>query len=150
MAESKADHHFLPVTELSERFTLSMFSQPSPSLLRKRKRPSLTARKASGSMADLPPLCPGAGAASSSLSVDKDLKAIMSGGVVLSETQLGNMALKAKQDRTRAEQDKQLLAVRERARARPSHGLPRLKTSALTCAISGVSHAVTHRIGLLG
>ena len=33
------------------------------------------------------------------------------GGVVLSETQLGNMALRAKQQRTKAEQDKQLLQV---------------------------------------
>lgn len=33
-------------------------------------------------------------------------------GVVLSETQLGNMALRAKQQRTKAEQDKQLLQVR--------------------------------------
>ena len=35
------------------------------------------------------------------------------GGVVLSETQLGNMALRAKQQRTKAEQDKQLLQVRK-------------------------------------
>ena len=34
-----------------------------------------------------------------------------SSGVVLSETQLGNMALRAKQQRTKAEQDRQLLQV---------------------------------------
>ena len=38
--------------------------------------------------------------------------AAASGGVVLSETQLGNMALRAKQQRTKAEQDKQLLQNR--------------------------------------
>ena len=38
--------------------------------------------------------------------------AVSQGGVVLSETQLGNMALRAKQQRTKAEQDKQLLQVR--------------------------------------
>ena len=35
-----------------------------------------------------------------------------SGGVVLTEAQLGNMALRAKQQRTKAEQDKQLLQAR--------------------------------------
>ena len=43
---------------------------------------------------------------------DATLAAQASGGVVLSETQLGNMALRAKQQRTKAEQDKELLAVR--------------------------------------
>ena len=38
-------------------------------------------------------------------------KSLAPNGVVLSETQLGNMALRAKQQRTKAEQDKQLLQV---------------------------------------
>lgn len=40
------------------------------------------------------------------------MAATSSGGVVLSEQQLGNMALRAKQQRTKAEQDKQLLQNR--------------------------------------
>ena len=45
--------------------------------------------------------------------------AAAAGGVVLSETQLGSMALRAKQQRTKAEQDKQLLQVCDpRVRAR--------------------------------
>ena len=63
-------------------------------------------------MAELPPLTPKAASASTTLSVDKSSGGIMTGGVVLSETQLGNMALKAKQERSKAEADKQLLAVR--------------------------------------
>ena len=41
-----------------------------------------------------------------------DAVAGSSSGVVLSETQLGNMALRAKQQRFKAEQDRQLLQVR--------------------------------------
>ena len=44
--------------------------------------------------------------------------AAQSGGVVLSETQLGNMALRAKQQRCKAEQDRQLLQVCARRQAR--------------------------------
>jgi len=40
-----------------------------------------------------------------------DAVAGSSSGVVLSETQLGNMALRAKQQRFKAEQDRQLLQV---------------------------------------
>ena len=40
-----------------------------------------------------------------------DAVAGSSSGVVLSETQLGNLALRAKQQRFKAEQDRQLLQV---------------------------------------
>ena len=72
-----------------------------------------------------PPMTPHFGATSSSA------LAAGAGGVVLSETQLGSMALRAKQQRTKAEQDKQLLQVRPYAThwAPPARSLGTLPAS---------------------
>ena len=48
------------------------------------------------------------------------LEGIKSGAIVLTDAQLGNMALRAKQQRTKAEQDKQLLQVRGGGGSPPS------------------------------
>lgn len=91
-----------------------------------------------------PPMTPHFGATSSSA------LAAGAGGVVLSETQLGSMALRAKQQRTKAEQDKQLLQVRPYAThwAPPARSLGTLPASKW-CSLSGqalnsVPSSVTH------
>jgi len=59
-----------------------------------------------------PPLSPEAAMPPSTPGTTDIAAAASSGGVVLSETQLGNMALRAKQQRLKAEQDRQLLQNR--------------------------------------
>ena len=58
-----------------------------------------------------------AGGTSTSLDGGAMTKGSLSGGVTLSETQLGNMALRAKKERKRAEDDRELLRVRLRSLA---------------------------------
>ena len=78
-----------------------------------------------------PPMTPQFGATSSSAI------AAGAGGVVLSETQLGSMALRAKQQRTKAEQDKQLLQVRPHTpRTAPSPARRRAPCRPVSAALS--------------
>jgi hypothetical protein len=65
----------------------------------------------SGSVAQGEAASSSEGAVVQSEAVSSSLADSMAAGVVLSETQLGNMALRAKQQRHKAEQDKQLLQV---------------------------------------
>ena len=55
------------------------------------------------------------------------------GGMVLSETQLGNMALRAKQQRIKAEQDRQLLQVRRACGWWNAHAPRAIRHAAARC-----------------